>query len=119
MTKTVRMDAKRRWREALVLLAGVTLVWSGCGAAPPETGSAQSEQASVAAAATTTERAEVVAPSPSVVGPSQVVSAGATIHSANYQMVFTVGYPTQNRDMSKSRNYTLQGGVVGADGRLK
>jgi hypothetical protein len=72
-----------------------------------------------AAEATTTERTAVKAASPSVLGPTQVVSAGATVHSANYQMVFSLGYPTQNQNMSKSPNYTLQGGVVGADRRLK
>jgi hypothetical protein len=47
------------------------------------------------------------------------VSAGGLAKSANFKMVFTLGQSTQNQGRTKSTNYTMQGGLIGATGSLK
>jgi len=47
-----------------------------------------------------------------------LVSAGEYVTSQNYKLVFTMGQSTQNQTKMNSRNYRLQGGLIGATGSL-
>lgn len=47
---------------------------------------------------------------------SQLVGVGERMSSATYQMVFTLGQPTQHQSTHTSPNFRLQGGLVGANG---
>jgi hypothetical protein len=47
-----------------------------------------------------------------------LVSAGDYVTSQNYKLVFTMGQSTQNQSKMTSRNYRLQGGLIGATGSL-
>ena len=47
------------------------------------------------------------------------VSAGGVAKSANFKMVFSLGQSTQNQGRTKSSNYVMQGGLIGATGSLK
>ncbi len=47
---------------------------------------------------------------------SQLVNVGERMASPNYQMVFTLGQPTQTQSTHNSANYRLQGGLIGANG---
>lgn len=44
------------------------------------------------------------------------VSAGGTLTSPNYSVVFTMGQSTQNQQQMSSPSYQLQGGLIGATG---
>ncbi|MEZ4301730.1 MAG: hypothetical protein R3B70_42740 [Polyangiaceae bacterium] len=48
-----------------------------------------------------------------------LVNAGGVAKSTNFKVVFTLGQSTQNQGRSKSSNYTMQGGLIGATGSLK
>lgn len=100
------------------------MAWAGTGcngdsAAPEQIPASPPGQPSAGVPETVTEHGAVKVAAPHVLGGSQIVSAGATVQSVHYQMVFTLGQPTQNQEMSKSPSYQLQGGLVGPDGRLK
>jgi hypothetical protein len=47
---------------------------------------------------------------------TETVSAGEVSKSSSYQMVFTLGQPTQNQGTTTSSSYRLKGGLVGANG---
>jgi hypothetical protein len=47
---------------------------------------------------------------------AQLVNVGQRMSSANYQMVFTLGQPSQLQSTHNSANYRLHGGLVGANG---
>lgn len=47
---------------------------------------------------------------------SELVSAGDVASNATYRMVFTMGQPTQNQQVSTSPDHRLIGGFVGATG---
>ncbi|MCX4246714.1 hypothetical protein [Paraliomyxa miuraensis] len=47
---------------------------------------------------------------------SQLVSSGRVMSSRGYSMVYTLGQPTALQSTHVSSNYTLQGGLVGANG---
>lgn len=47
---------------------------------------------------------------------SQLVSAGDRSTSQSYQLVFTVGQPSQLQSTHESASYRLRGGLVGANG---
>lgn len=44
------------------------------------------------------------------------VTAGDTVKSPNYTMVFTFGQSTQNQQRTTSPGYQMQGGLIGATG---
>ena len=46
------------------------------------------------------------------------VSAGGTLTSPGYRVVFTMGQSTQNQQPMSSPSYQLQGGLIGATGSL-
>ncbi|MBK8255392.1 MAG: hypothetical protein IPK82_22375 [Polyangiaceae bacterium] len=50
---------------------------------------------------------------------SNFVNAGGYAKSANFKMAFSLGQSTQNQNRSKSSNFTMQGGVIGATGSFK
>ncbi len=45
-----------------------------------------------------------------------IVSAGDTVKSPNFTMIFTFGQSTQNQGRTTSPGYQMQGGVIGATG---
>ncbi len=45
---------------------------------------------------------------------TDLVSCGGTAKSANFSMVFTLGQSTQNQGLTKSANFQMQGGLIGA-----
>ncbi|MEM6996498.1 MAG: hypothetical protein AAF721_38695 [Myxococcota bacterium] len=47
---------------------------------------------------------------------SQLVGAGQRMSSAAYDLVLTLGQPTQTQSTHASANYRLQGGLIGANG---
>jgi hypothetical protein len=47
---------------------------------------------------------------------TETVTAGQSVSSPNYRMVFTFGQPTQNQGTTTSPSYRLQGGLIGANG---
>lgn len=47
---------------------------------------------------------------------SQLVTAGTRASSRSYQLVYTVGQPSQLQSTHVSDSYRLQGGLVGANG---
>ena len=47
---------------------------------------------------------------------SQLVNSGHRAASTNYSMVYTMGQPSAAQSTHASTNYTLQGGLVGANG---
>lgn len=47
---------------------------------------------------------------------TQTVNGGTVASSANYRMVFTLGQPTQNQGVYMSKNFRIQGGLIGASG---
>jgi hypothetical protein len=118
----------QRWVLAACLTGCVAWGGNGCGGstqlgsgisgesqgAPPS-----SEQAPTGAIATGAERKAKSGTAPNVVGLTQTVSGGTTAQSTHYQMVFTLGQPTPTQGTSKSPGYQMQGGIVGANGRLK
>jgi len=47
---------------------------------------------------------------------TDIVSAGEVSKSSSYKLVFTFGQSTQNQDKTTSPSYSLQGGLIGANG---
>jgi hypothetical protein len=68
--------------------------------------------------ATTSSETDSTTGDPALPGQSQaqLVNVGERMSSANYQMVFTLGQPSQLQSTHNSANYRLQGGLVGANG---
>jgi hypothetical protein len=67
---------------------------------------------------TTSSETDSTTGEPALPGQSQaqLVNVGERMSSANYQMVFTLGQPSQLQSTHNSANYRLQGGLVGANG---
>ncbi len=47
---------------------------------------------------------------------SQLVSSGQVMSGSRFRMVYTLGQPTQLQSTHSSINYTMQGGLIGANG---
>jgi hypothetical protein len=47
---------------------------------------------------------------------TETVTAGQSVSSPSYRMVFTFGQPTQNQGTTTSPGYRMQGGLIGANG---
>ena len=45
-----------------------------------------------------------------------IVTAGDTVKSPNYTMIFSFGQSTQNQERTTSPGYQMQGGLIGATG---
>lgn len=46
-----------------------------------------------------------------------IVGSGTRASSANYTLIYTFGQSTPNQNQHNSSNYSLQGGLIGANGR--
>ena len=51
-----------------------------------------------------------------VPGATAMVSSGTKAKSPRYQMIYTLGQPTQNQGASKSSGYRMKGGLVASNG---